>query len=172
MKQIVILFLILVAVMFSASWLSDPNSQLSKLFMATQKNKETPKEKKNIVKVGNAEIEVEIAKTQEERKIGLAKYNELPENRGMLFVFDEKDVKPSFWMKGVKFPIDIIWIDNGKVIEITEKVPILGAPSTPDYKIPKYSPKQTVDYVLEIGAGESSKRGIKVQDNVQLPIPE
>lgn len=171
MKQIVILFLILVAVMFSAAWLSDPNSQLSKLFTTTQKNKETPKEKKNIVKVGNAAIEVEIAKTQEERKIGLAKYNDLPEGRGMLFVFDEKDVKPSFWMKDVKFPIDIIWIDNDEVIEITEKVPALVS-SPPDYKIPKYSPKQTIDYVLEIGGGGAAKKGIKVGDNVQLPIPE
>lgn len=171
MKQIVILFVILILIMLSASWLSDPNSQISRLLTATQGNKEIPKEKKNIVRVGNVEIEVEIAKTQEERKIGLAKYNDLPENRGMLFVFEEKDVKPSFWMKDVKFPIDIIWIDDGKVIEITEKVPVLAS-SIPDYKIPKYSPKQTIDYVLEIKAEEAAKKGIKAGDDVQLPIAE
>lgn len=170
-KQIIILFLILVAVMFSAAWLSDPNSQLSRLFIATQGTSQIPEEKKNIVKAGNAEIEVEIAKTQEERKIGLSKYNDLPEGRGMLFVFDEKDVKPSFWMKDVKFPIDIVWIDDGKIVEITEKVPVLAS-SVPDYKIPRYTPKQTIDYVLEITAGQSAKKGIKAGDNVELPIPE
>lgn len=170
MKQIILLFLLLVGVMVFAAWLSQPGTDISKLF--TTQKPEVAKEEKPVVKIGDrVQIEVEIAKTQEERRIGLAKYNDLPEGRGMLFVFDEKDVKPSFWMKDVKFPIDIIWIDNDKVIEITEKVPTLVL-SIPDYKIPKYSPKQTIDYVLEIGAGQATKKGIKAGDNVQLPISE
>ena len=51
---------------------------------------------------------------------GLAVKNQLKENEAMLFVF-EKPGKHSFWMKDMKFPIDIIWLDStGKIVHIEE----------------------------------------------------
>lgn len=166
MKQIILLFLLLVGAMFFAAWLSQPGTEIGRFFAAPA---QTPaKEVKNIVKINSAEIEVEIAKTPEDRKTGLAKYESLDENKGMLFVFEEKDVKPVFWMKDVKFPIDIVWIDDGRAIEISENIPSLK-PNTPDYKIPRYQPAQTIDQVLEIPAGEADRKGIKAGDAVELP---
>lgn len=167
MKQIILLFLLLVGVMVFAAWLSQPGADLAKFF--TAQKTEVVKEQKPIVKIGDrVQIEVEIVKTMEERKTGLTKYETLSENQGMLFTFEEKDVKPVFWMKDMKFPIDIIWLDDGKIIEITGNVPVARA-GLADNKIPRYQPAQTIDYVLEIAAGEAAKKGIKVQDMVELP---
>lgn len=167
MKQIILLFLLLIGAMFFTAWLSQPGTDIGRFFAAPAP--QTPaKETKNIVKINGTEIEVEIVKTPEDRKIGLAKYENLDKNKGMLFVFEEKDVKPVFWMKDVKFPIDIVWIDDGKVIEISENIPPVPA-NTPDYKIPRYQPAQTIDQVLEISTGEADRKGIKAGDAVELP---
>lgn len=166
MKQIILLFLLLVGAMFFTAWLSQPGTDIGRFFAPAPQP--SVKEVKNIIKINNAEIEVEIAKTPEDRKTGLAKYEGLDKNKGMLFVFEEKDVKPVFWMKDVKFSIDIVWIDDGKVIEISENIPPVPA-NTPDYKIPRYQPAQTIDQVLEISTGEADRKGIKAGDAVELP---
>lgn len=167
MKQIILLFLLLVGVMFFAAWLSQPGADLTKFF--APKKVEVVEEKKPIVKINDrVEIVVEIAKTAEERKVGLTKYDTLGKNQGMFFTFEEKDVKPVFWMKDMKFPIDIIWIDDGKIIEITKDVPV-ARQGLAEAKIPKYQPAQTVDYVLEVAANEAARLGIKVGDSIQIP---
>lgn len=168
MKQIIALFFILISVMLFAAWLQQPDNA-SKLFSTIQKqNKQV--EEKSIVKVGNSRFEVEIAKTPEERKVGLSKHLSLAEGRGMLFVLDvENAPQPAFWMKGMSFPIDIIWIDDERVIQITPDVPTVPA-DLPERRIPTYKPSRPVDYVLEINAGEASKKGIKVGDAVELTV--
>ena len=57
---------------------------------------------KNIVLVGNVEIEIEIADTPAERSQGLSGRRSLAENEGMLFVFDSSLIA-SFWMKDMRF---------------------------------------------------------------------
>lgn len=167
MKQLIILYLVLVGIMFLVFSLSNPNTTILSKFLGGAQPQQT-QEVKKIVRLGNVQIEVEIAKTQEQRKAGLSNRDRLDEGKGMLFVFEEKGVKPVFWMKDVKFPIDIIWISEGKVVEITANVPVALA-STPENKLPRYSPLQTIDYVLEISAREAAKKGIKVGDSVELP---
>jgi len=58
-------------------------------------------------------VTAEIAKTEEERARGLMFRDRLGENEGMLFIFEEPDFY-SFWMKNMKFPIDIIWLSEEK----------------------------------------------------------
>ena len=73
------------------------------------------------ISIKDVELSAEIPTTQELMGKGLAVKNELKENESMLFVFDKPE-KHSFWMKDMKFPIDIIWLDsNGKVVHIEEK---------------------------------------------------
>ncbi len=167
MKQIIILYLVLVGSMLLAYSLSTPNNPIVSRFLAGTRPQQT-QEMKKVVTVGSAQIEVEIANTQEKRKVGLSGRDKLDEGKGVLFVFEEKDVKPVFYMKDMKFPIDIVWINDGKVIEITANVPVPQT-LTPEDKLPRYSPLETIDYVLEIGAGEAVKKGIKVGDGVELP---
>lgn len=75
----------------------------------------------------------------------------------MLFVYQD-DVKPTFWMKGMRFPIDIIWLDKNLTIVGFEKDVI---PST----FPEtFSPPETIRYVLEVNAGFVDKHQLKIGD--------
>ncbi|MEK7521421.1 MAG: DUF192 domain-containing protein [Patescibacteria group bacterium] len=171
MKQLGILLAILVGVIFLAYWSSKPGN-LESLFMragvpiANQQTSPTPQEK--IITVGSSAFKVEIANTEQSRRLGLSEHTNLPEDTGMLFVLEKQDEQPSLWMKGMKFPVDIIWINDRVVSEITPNVPIVPTGLT-DAQTPKYAPRTKVDYVLEIAGGVAAKRGIKVGDTIVLP---
>lgn len=117
---------------------------------------------KPIVQIGDIKIPVEIAETPEDKKIGLAKYTSLPESEGMLFPYSNKS-PATFWMKGMSFPIDIIWIADGKVAQITEDVQHEPGVSDKDLKL--YPSFQPVDYVLEVNAGFARKNNVNVGDS-------
>lgn len=118
------------------------------------------------VKIGDTEIEVEIADTEEERANGLSGRDSMDENKGMLFVFP-KGSNATFWIKDMKFDIDIIWIRNSKVVKIDKNVKA-PTPGTPDNKLTLYPSGQAIDYVLEVNAGFADKKGVKVGDAVIL----
>jgi len=110
--------------------------------------------------VGGAQVQVELADDQAERAQGLSGRTSLPENSGMLFVFDTPDFY-AFWMKDTLVPLDFVWINRGAVVEITENV------QPADYQPPRtLSPRQPVDKVLELKAGTVKNLGIKVGDKV------
>lgn len=112
-------------------------------------------------------IPVEVAKTPEQRAKGLSGRASLDKNSGLLFVFDSQNVTPVFWMKDMLFSIDIIWINDSKIIKIDKKIPF-PAPDTSDDKLKKYNAGQPVDYVLEVNAGYSDANSIRVGDSVNL----
>lgn len=104
----------------------------------------------------------EIAKTPKEQEIGLAKYTTLPINRAMYFPFAKPDYY-RFWMKGMRFPIDILFLRNEKIVTI-----IHSAPMPDRVDLPIYQPTTPSDGVLEINAGLSEKYGFKVGNTVTL----
>jgi len=77
---------------------------------------------KKQITISGRTIDVAIVDDEISRREGLSVKDSLEENEGMLFVFEEKNIKPSFWMKDMKFAIDIIWIDNEKIVQINENV--------------------------------------------------
>lgn len=127
----------------------------------------TPKNQ-NIVKLGDKEVQVEIASTEAVRSKGLGKRSSLGENSGMLFVFDQKNILPTFWMKDMQIGLDIIWIKGDKIASIDRNIspPATG---TPDSQLSLYNPGQPIDYVLEVNSGFSDRNNIKVGDSVTLP---
>lgn len=115
------------------------------------------------IKIDTTEINIEIAKTNDERSKGLSNRTSLNENTGMIFVFP-KNSKPVFWMKDTKIPLDIIWINDNKIIGIDKNVePELGIL---DAKLKKYPAPYEVDYVLEVNAGFSDKNNIKLDQTI------
>lgn len=118
------------------------------------------------VTIRNVTINVELAKTNEEREKGLSDRTSLNKNSGMLFIFDAKDNTPAFWMKGMLIPLDIIWIKDGKITKIDKNIPA-PAPVTPENKLKTYS-AGAVDYVLEVNAGFADTNSIKTGDGVTL----
>ncbi len=105
--------------------------------------------------INNNEIQVEIVADVKSRHHGLSERESLCENCGMFFVFDNKGLY-DFWMKDMRFPLDIIYIDGNRIVEIFKNVQILE-----NEKITTISPKKEADRVLEINAGFSDKLGIK-----------
>jgi uncharacterized membrane protein (UPF0127 family) len=113
-------------------------------------------------------IQVSVASTNDTRTKGLSGVASLDQNSGMLFVFDTKQVTPSFWMKDMLIPLDMIWISNGKIVKIDKNIPA-PAKGTTDSNLKLYSAGQPVDYVLEVNSGFTDSNSIKVGDNVTIP---
>lgn len=111
-------------------------------------------------------LKVELADTASKRSKGLGGRTGLGENEGMLFIFEKKDKHP-FWMKGLSFPLDFVWIRDDKVLDILENV-APPASGQPDSSLPIYSSKEPVDKVLELNAGTVQKLNIKGGDTVKL----
>ena len=98
-----------------------------------------------------------VAKSEKDRVKGLSGRQSIKDNEGMVFIFNQKN-DYSFWMKGMLFPIDIIWIDDNTVVYMAENVPSGG--QTPNLTI--YKPDtHTANRVLEINAGLANKLGIQ-----------
>ena len=124
----------------------------------------TPLAYEAVLCVNEARINVLVADTPQERAAGLSGYAGLPENVGMLFVFPEPR-QPSFWMRGVLFALDLIWIRDGMVVQIDASVPP-PPPNTPDDQLPRYHPTEPITHVLELTAGSAARLGITVGDRI------
>lgn len=158
MKKFVIQFIILAAVILAALMFSfSGNVDLPFLPQRADKSQAT---------IGNAVVKIEIADTPSKRQKGLGGRESLATDSGMLFIFDESKVY-QFWMKGLKFPLDMIWIREGKVVDIIKNAtPPL--PNTPDENLPLYIPNQPVDMVLEVNSGFVDTHLIQVGDMIKV----
>ncbi len=132
-----------------------------------QTKTEATNSKTTKITIKDKEIEVEVAKTEEERIKGLSQRESIGNYQGMLFIFPEKDVEPTFWMKNMKFPLDIIWINDGKIIKIDENVDY--PKDNTQQNLPLYKPPTPVDFVLEVKAGFSKENGWKTGHSVKIP---
>ena len=124
----------------------------------------TPLAYEAVLCINEARINVLVADTQQERAAGLSGYAGLPEDAGMLFVFPEPR-QPSFWMRGVLFALDLIWIRDGMVVQIDASVPP-PPPNTPDDQLPRYHPTEPITHVLELTAGSAARYGIATGDGI------
>ncbi len=104
------------------------------------------------------------ADDEKERQIGLSNRKSLPKNEGMIFVFPKKD-KYSFWMKNTLIPLDMIFINDGKIVYIVNNAP---AQTDKSGSIPVYTTPVDANYVLEINGGISEKNKFKIGDTVIL----
>jgi uncharacterized membrane protein (UPF0127 family) len=115
------------------------------------------------VNINGRTISVDVAETPEAQRRGLSGRETLDGDAGMLFLFPEKQIT-GFWMKEMRFPIDIVWISEGEVIGIEKNIdPQIGAREE-ELKI--YFPPSAVDAVLEIYAGKADEWGIIVGDKI------
>ncbi len=98
----------------------------------------------------------DVSATNEQRTKGLTVKDALAENEAMLFVFDD-EAKHKFWMKDMKFPIDIIWIGSDKsVVDIENSL----QPCNSGLLCSRYEPDGDSLYVLETVSGFAQKHGI------------
>lgn len=124
-------------------------------------------DRKSFVEFANIKISVEIADTGVTRAEGLSGRKNLVENTGMLFLFNAPALYP-FWMKDMKFPIDIIWFREGRVVGITARV--YPEPGVMSQHLAIYMPQKKVDMALEVNAGFAEKYGIKEGSNAYIAV--
>jgi uncharacterized membrane protein (UPF0127 family) len=131
---------------------------------ASHKNVNSAKHQTATLRINNCSIEVEIADTPALRIRGLSGRKTLAENRGMFFVM-EKPLYYRIWMKDMNFALDIIWLLDLKVVEITPGIP---PPSLLQLDQPQYHPSSPVNHVLEVNAGVAEKCGLKIGDTISF----
>lgn len=114
-----------------------------------------------LLEIGGTAVTVEIAETPAEQELGLGGRAGLAPDHAMLFVFP-KDGIYGFWMKDMRFPIDMVFITaGGTIVTIDEAV-------SPDSYPQSFSPTTPVRYVLELPAHWTSEHGVRVGDTVQF----
>lgn len=113
------------------------------------------------LKLGSSVIQVETADTGAERAQGLSGRAVLPDNAGMLFIFDDAG-QQCMWMKDMKFSLDMVWLDaDKKVIDMRQNL-------SPDTYPKSFCPSQPARYVIEVNQGVLVRSGIKLGDTVQF----
>ena len=118
--------------------------------------------------INGFELRVYLAVTNDQQIKGLSVKDHLKENEGMLFVYQQPS-RQGFWMKDMKFPIDIIWLDNnGTVVYI--KNSLQPCIMTFAFLCPTYTPDKDSLYVLETGSGFSKKHGIKIGTHADFQL--
>ena len=107
-----------------------------------------------------ADLNVEVADTVEKRTIGLMFRKTMPENAGMLFLFEDESVR-SFWMRNTLIPLDMIFINRaGVIVHIHE-----NAKPHDESRVPSVHP---VSQVLEINGGRAAELEIRPGDRIEL----
>lgn len=108
---------------------------------------------------------VEVVRTEVERAQGLAGRRELRPDEGMLFVY-ERPSRPTFWMRGMVIPIDILWVRDGRVVGMVR----WALPPQPGGAVATFQPPVPVDAVLEVAAGTVDRTGIAAGDPVVVQL--
>lgn len=115
------------------------------------------------VVIGGVTVRAEVARDEESQRRGLSGRDFLGENEGMLFVYDEAEIR-GFWMKEMRFSLDIIFIDDDEVVDVVENLlpPKFGEMPA------SYTSKQLANYVLEVRAGLAREHGVEIGDEVDI----
>lgn len=121
------------------------------------------------ITIRHQRVELELTLTRDEQTKGLGGRDNLAWDHGMLVEYPNP-VFPGFWMKDMRFDIDIVWIRDGRIVDISHRVE--HSPSGPG---PTYRPKELTDTVLEVPSGYAQAHGWRVGDRVTLdrgdPLP-
>ncbi|HEV2527581.1 MAG TPA: DUF192 domain-containing protein [Thermomicrobiales bacterium] len=137
-----------------------------------------PRNRPLVVTVGDTEVPVEVANNDRERSLGLGQRDGLLPGTGMLFVFDQEPEIRNFWMGGMRFCLDIVWVDGGEIIGAAQNT-CPGPPGEGQDLIPRHQSPGVSEYVLEVPAGFLAENGYGVGtpvtfsvDPYSLPVPD
>ena len=145
MKKIIPAFFLVVLSVICLSGCSKSDQSV------TSKDSEQPQSSEIIqIKINDIPLSVEAAKSNESITKGLGERDAIGSD-GMLFFMPERNVV-NFWMHGMRFPLDFVWIDQNKIVGTISNVQAPVDPSS--FELPSYSSEVPVTHVLELPAGK------------------
>lgn len=153
MKKILFLFGIFLAVAVGLYFAKDYVAKMP----AILDSKET-----SAITINGHSFKVTEVSSQKDLEIGLSETKSISSDQGMLFIFEEASYY-SFWMKNMKFPIDIIYINQDAIVTIRNNA---QPPKNNTDNLVVYFPEKPSNKVLEIQAGLAEKYGFKIGDKV------
>ena len=113
------------------------------------------------ISLDDVPLSVRIADTPKTQAQGLSGTDSLPDDQGMLFVFPQ-DGTYQFWMKDMKYALDILWLDDaGHIVYIKENL-------SPDTYPASFGPTAPARYVLEVNAGFVAAHNVQLGDIVHF----
>ena len=118
-----------------------------------------------VISLKDTKLNVLVAKNPKHLYKGLGGREYFGEHDAMLFLFGYKN-KQGMVMRDMKFPIDIVWFDNGVVVDFVSNV-------KPEFDVPEeklmiYYPRIEANAVLELPAGWALRHGLKIGDKITL----
>ena len=119
------------------------------------------------ITVGDTPLTVDLAVTSSEQQLGLGYRNGLDDGTGMLFVFGDASERV-FWMKGMRFCLDIVWIAGDEIVGAAESA-CPDPDGTADGDRARYPSEVPVTHVLEVPAGWLAEHGYGEGTPVDLP---
>jgi len=124
-----------------------------------QKMKVFSNYKSSNYQIGNNKYLIYIATTPKEQELGLSIASVLPKNQGMIFEFPDYGFH-SFWMKDMKIGLDMLFINDTKIVDILENITPQTYPQT-------FTSKTPANKVIEIPLGEAKMNKISIGDTVK-----
>ena len=115
--------------------------------------------------VGGHNLHVQVADNNYRHFKGLSGRETLKPYDGMLFIFPYSG-QYGFVMRGMKFPLDIIWLEKGVVVDIAPN--LLPEDGVPEDQLKRYVPRLPATMVLEVRGGWAAEKGIKIGDTLEV----
>ena len=112
------------------------------------------------MRLGKRDFHLEVAVTSDQQETGLMKRDSMPEDHGMIFVFKDVEVR-KFWMKDTRFPLDIIFLDQGGKVVSVRRLKAYDRETT--------SSIFPARYAIELNAGAADAAGLKSGDLLTVP---
>jgi uncharacterized membrane protein (UPF0127 family) len=116
----------------------------------------------SILRLNGVSYHVSVMRTEAELEQGLSGTDSLGADQAMVFVFPRGD-KWGMWMKDMKYPIDMVWLNNNKQVVYTVKN------AQPASYPNAFKPSTISRYVIELPSGTIDQTGIKIGDPAGLP---
>jgi len=115
--------------------------------------------------VDGERLHVEVARTDYHKQKGLGGRSSMGDVDGMIFLFDLPG-QHGIVMRDMEFPIDIVWVDHGAIVDIAPSVPV--EPGVPEGQLRRYIPRIKANVVLELPAGWAEAHELEIGDRVEI----
>lgn len=118
--------------------------------------------------LGGEIFSLETADSDVLRERGLSGRDSIPPQGGMLFLFPRPG-RYAFWMKNMRFAVDIIWLRGDRIVFIQKNAapPAAGTAGN----IPRYISSEDADKIIEIQAGTAERLGLGSGQQVKILLP-